>query len=530
MSVRELVILILGLAIVAVILRGLYVAVQARRGQIRLAIDKNIPASVDLDAMELSELPSGGARVVERSLAEVNSQNRLVEAANARAAAMELGVTDEASQSVPVLMDAVELTSAQGRQQHSSSDFAAAEVEAAEELDAAEEFYDSDGFDEAEQSDAAEEYEDPDAVLFDYGEVVSDGMAGVTPDYPEQDDSDADWDDEEEDTATAAADATDYEDLGQVEDYAPEFEGEDEAGDDYAVDSETETETETETDYYDEPDELESAERHEPALASSTSFEDGLDEFSMTAGERIGFEGSKPKPKQQSELFEDLEDEPPQVEPPKPRKSLFTAFARRKGKSRPVQPEQLESEQEAAAVSWEASLEANAAAQAQTEAIAAAKSKPAPEPPPSQPSEVLVINVMAGADHVFTGDDLMQVLIGEGLKFGEMNIFHQRSGDRGTGPIIFSVANSLNPGTFDLNKMSQFNTIGVSMFLALPAPINSLEAFGQMLATAQEVCAALDGELKDDNRNFMTAQTIEHYRQRIRDFELRQLKAASSRS
>ena len=73
MSPRELIIFLLGLAFVAVILRGLYVAMQARRGQIKLVIDKNIPQDVDLDALEMAELQSGGARVVERSWAVVNS-------------------------------------------------------------------------------------------------------------------------------------------------------------------------------------------------------------------------------------------------------------------------------------------------------------------------------------------------------------------------------------------------------------------------------------------------------------------------
>ncbi|HBX36864.1 MAG TPA: hypothetical protein DEG76_06060 [Pseudohongiella sp.] len=45
-----------------------------------------------------------------------------------------------------------------------------------------------------------------------------------------------------------------------------------------------------------------------------------------------------------------------------------------------------------------------------------------------------------------------------------------------------------------------------------------------MLATAKHVQSTLDADLKDDNRSVMTAQTIEHYRQRIRDFELQQLK------
>ena len=75
MSLRELIILLLGLAIIGIILRGLFVALQARRGQLRMAIDKNIPADVDLDALELAELPSGGARVVPgRGIAGRNAQ------------------------------------------------------------------------------------------------------------------------------------------------------------------------------------------------------------------------------------------------------------------------------------------------------------------------------------------------------------------------------------------------------------------------------------------------------------------------
>ncbi|MBL6817683.1 MAG: cell division protein ZipA [Pseudomonadales bacterium] len=150
--------------------------------------------------------------------------------------------------------------------------------------------------------------------------------------------------------------------------------------------------------------------------------------------------------------------------------------------------------------------------------------------PAAQPSEVIVLNVVARGGREFRGDDLLEVLITSGLKFGEINIFHQRFRGTNNGPVIFSVANILNPGTFDLNSIHEFSTVGVSLFLALPSPINNLEAFDLMLGVAQRIQEELDGELKDDHRNVMTAQTIEHYRQRIRDFELRQLKAAGGRA
>ena len=107
MSLRELIILLLGLAIVGIILRGLYVAMQARRGQLRMAIDKNIPTDIDIDALELSELPGGGARVVQRNPEVAESANSMaLDTAKQRAESMALGEEDAA---VPVLMDSVEV-------------------------------------------------------------------------------------------------------------------------------------------------------------------------------------------------------------------------------------------------------------------------------------------------------------------------------------------------------------------------------------------------------------------------------------
>lgn len=147
-------------------------------------------------------------------------------------------------------------------------------------------------------------------------------------------------------------------------------------------------------------------------------------------------------------------------------------------------------------------------------------------------SEVLVINVMARQGTDMAGDDLLPVLMSSGLKFGEMSIFHRHTdkiGGRKNGPVMFSVANALNPGTFDLNRISEFSTLGVCFFMTLPNVVNNMMAFEQMLATARKVQAALDAELKDDNRSVMTAQTVEHYRQRIRDFELQELKNTRAR-
>jgi cell division protein ZipA len=44
-----------------------------------------------------------------------------------------------------------------------------------------------------------------------------------------------------------------------------------------------------------------------------------------------------------------------------------------------------------------------------------------------------------------------------------------------------------------------------------------------MVETAQVLVRHLHAEMRDDAQSVMTAQTIEHCRQRIRDFERKQL-------
>ena len=153
------------------------------------------------------------------------------------------------------------------------------------------------------------------------------------------------------------------------------------------------------------------------------------------------------------------------------------------------------------------------------EAVPAASSAPAQDF-----SEVLVLNVVARPNHEIAGVDLLQVLLANQLRFGDMAIFHRHVDGAARSPVLFSVANLVNPGTFDLNRISEFSTRGVCFFMMLPSVGNNMQAFDKMLEAAQQVRIALDADLKDDNRSVMTAQTIEHYRQRVRDFDLRQLR------
>ena len=155
----------------------------------------------------------------------------------------------------------------------------------------------------------------------------------------------------------------------------------------------------------------------------------------------------------------------------------------------------------------------------------AADKAPAPKPARDLPpvEEVLVINVVARDPAGFKGPALLQNILESGLRFGDMDIFHRHESMAGNGEVLFSMANALKPGTFDLDEIDHFSTRAVSFFLGLPGPRHPKQAFDLMVAAARKLSHELDGELKDEQRSVMTAQTIEHYRQRIVEFERRAL-------
>lgn len=146
-----------------------------------------------------------------------------------------------------------------------------------------------------------------------------------------------------------------------------------------------------------------------------------------------------------------------------------------------------------------------------------------PEPEPIKPQEVLIVNVLCKDPEGFKGPELLQLLLACDLRFGKKNIFHRYEKANAKGPVQFSVANLVEPGTFNLDAIDNFSTPGVSFFLSLPGPEQPVTAFNYMVETAQVLVRHLHAELRDDAHSVMTAQTIEHCRQRIRDFERKQL-------
>ncbi len=141
--------------------------------------------------------------------------------------------------------------------------------------------------------------------------------------------------------------------------------------------------------------------------------------------------------------------------------------------------------------------------------------------------EVFMLNVMARDREGFRGEDILHILLACDLRFGDMNFFHRHEFEAGRGAIQFSVANMMQPGIFDIDRMGDFNTPGLVFFLTLPGPEDMMKAFDYMLETAQAVARNLDGDVLDESRSVLSKQSLDHCRQQIRDLERRLLARTS---
>jgi cell division protein ZipA len=100
-----------------------------------------------------------------------------------------------------------------------------------------------------------------------------------------------------------------------------------------------------------------------------------------------------------------------------------------------------------------------------------------------------------------------------------MNVFHrlvEAHPERGP---VFSVANIMKPGSFDMAEIQALETPAIAFFLTLPAPINALDAWEAMEPTARRMAELLDGVVLDESRNALGRQRIAHLREELRTYD-----------
>ena len=132
---------------------------------------------------------------------------------------------------------------------------------------------------------------------------------------------------------------------------------------------------------------------------------------------------------------------------------------------------------------------------------------------------IVSLYVAAKAGNKLRGQDIVVAAEKAGLTFGHMDVFHRLvDGKPELGP-IFSVANIIKPGSFDMARIAEIETPAIAFFLTLPAPVPALDAWETMEPAAQRMADLLDGVVLDQERNALGRQRIQHIREELRHYD-----------
>lgn len=131
-------------------------------------------------------------------------------------------------------------------------------------------------------------------------------------------------------------------------------------------------------------------------------------------------------------------------------------------------------------------------------------------------TDLFIFNVVAKNGKELGGHELLQYFLTSGFRFGEMSIFHRHEHSDGTGPVLFSIANMMAPGVFDLDTIEQFKSEGVSFFLTAPNDeINISESFKMMLTAVEIMAEEFDCIVLNGGREVFTEKQFFEYQDRL---------------
>ena len=133
-----------------------------------------------------------------------------------------------------------------------------------------------------------------------------------------------------------------------------------------------------------------------------------------------------------------------------------------------------------------------------------------------EPSDIFVFNVVARDGSKLGGHELLQFFLTSGFRYGHMNIFHRHENSDGTGEVLFSIANMMSPGTFDLDSMEQFQSKGISFFLTAPNnKVDIKKAFDLMLRAVVQIADEFHCDVLNEERGILTEAQFIEYRSRL---------------
>ena len=132
--------------------------------------------------------------------------------------------------------------------------------------------------------------------------------------------------------------------------------------------------------------------------------------------------------------------------------------------------------------------------------------------------KIVTLRVVARDKDTFSGDELVLMLRGIGMRHGKFGIFHRYEG-ADEGDVVFSVASLVEPGNFDLANIKEQQIPGISIFMVLPGPIDGANAFDLMMTAARTLSQSLNAELLDESGSTLSIQRERYLREEIIQYQ-----------
>jgi len=141
---------------------------------------------------------------------------------------------------------------------------------------------------------------------------------------------------------------------------------------------------------------------------------------------------------------------------------------------------------------------------------------PAQTPNVSEQQKIVTVRVCAAGEARWSGASLLAALELHGLAYGRYQVFHRRHVD---GRSLFCVASLIEPGTFDVARMSAEEFRGVTLFAVLPGPVEPLLTLDELLGAARGLAQELSGMVQDNKGMPLSPQRTAALRDDVARFQ-----------
>jgi len=134
----------------------------------------------------------------------------------------------------------------------------------------------------------------------------------------------------------------------------------------------------------------------------------------------------------------------------------------------------------------------------------------------SEQQKIVTVRVCAVGDARWSGATLLSALELHGLAYGRYQVFHRRHVD---GRSLFCVASLIEPGTFDVTRMSSEEFRGITLFAVLPGPVEPLLTIDELLSAARGLAQELAGMVQDSKGIALSPQRAAALRDDVARFQ-----------